>query len=101
MAGSAIPAARPVLALSGLCGEHEEPGPAVGDSTPLRLDGKRIGSVLRTRAGTKPIFVSPGHRIGFPQAERWVLGCGGGYRQPEPTRVAHKLANCSRNGLGA
>ena len=79
-----------------LCGEYEEPGPAVGDSTPLRLDGKRIGSVLRTRAGTKPIFVSPGHRIGFPQAERWVLGCGGGYRQPEPTRWAHKLANVSR-----
>jgi len=79
-----------------LCGEYDEPGPAVGDSTPLRLDGKRTGSVVRTRAGTKPIFVSPGHRIGFPQAVRWVLGCGGGYRLPEPTRIAHKLANASR-----
>jgi len=80
-------------AKSRLVGEHDEPGPKVGDWTPLRYEGRRVGAVLRTRKGTKPIFVSIGHRVGLPQAIRWTLACGGGYRVPEPTRRAHLLAN--------
>ena len=61
---------------SRLVGEYEEPGPEVGDQTRLLHEGKRVGTVLRTRARTKPIFVSPGHRIGHRAAVRWVLACG-------------------------
>lgn len=81
---------------SRLVGEYDEPGPAVGDFAVLRHDGRRIGSVVRTRERVKPLFVSPGHRIGFPQSMRWVLRCCAGYRQPEPTRWAHRECNAMR-----
>jgi deoxyribonuclease V len=83
-------------AKSRLVGEHDEPGPEVGDRVPLRHEGRTVGAVLRTRREVKPIFVSPGHRIGTPAAVRLVLRCGGGYRLPEPTRRAHLLANLLR-----
>ncbi|MHC4136075.1 MAG: deoxyribonuclease V [Planctomycetota bacterium] len=76
-----------------LVGEHAAPGRKVGDQTPLVHEGRRVGAVVRTRAGVKPVFVSPGHRIGLAAAVRWVLATGAGYRLPEPTRQAHLLAN--------
>jgi deoxyribonuclease V len=80
-------------AKSRLVGEHGAPGRQVGDQAPLVHERRRIGAVVRTRAGVKPVFVSAGHRIGLPAAVRWVLATGGGYRLPEPTRQAHLLAN--------
>jgi deoxyribonuclease V len=82
---------------SRLVGVYDEPGRTRGCTSPLRYEGKTVGAVVRTRDDTKPIFVSPGHRIGIPAAVRWVLRCGGGYRQPEPTRWAHRLANRERS----
>jgi deoxyribonuclease V len=79
-------------AKSRLIGEHREPGQAVGDWAPL-LDGEEtIGAVVRTRAGAKPLFVSIGHRIDLPTAIHFVLRCTRGYRLPETTRYAHRLA---------
>lgn len=75
---------------SRLVGEHEEPGPQRGDWSPLRMDGRTVGAVLRTRAGVKPIFVSTGHRIGLRPAMRWVLACSR-FRVPEPIRLAEAL----------
>jgi len=83
-----------------LVGEHKQPGKRVGAQTPLIYRGKTVGAVVRTRRNTRPIYVSPGHRIGIPAAVRWVLRCGGGYRQPEPTRQAHLLSNRARSGAG-
>jgi len=83
-------------AKSRLVGSHDEPGPQAGDSAPLLFEGRRVGTVLRTRAGVKPMFVSPGHRIGHAAAVRWVLACGAGYKLPEPTRLAHLHANRMR-----
>ncbi len=83
-------------AKSRLVGEHATPGEAVGSRADLIASGKDsgelIGGVLRTRAGVKPLFVSLGHRIGLAQAEAWVLRCGGGYRLPQPTRLADQAA---------
>ncbi|MCH7837305.1 MAG: deoxyribonuclease V [Chloroflexi bacterium] len=83
-------------AKSRLVGEHATPGEAVGSRADLidsrGASGELIGSVLRTRAGVKPLFVSLGHRIGLAQAEAWVLRCGGGYRLPQPTRLADQAA---------
>ena len=76
-----------------LVGTHAQPGRAVGAEAPLRHDGRRVGTVLRTRAGAKPVFVSCGHRIGLKAAVRWTLSACRGYRLPEPTRQAHLLAN--------
>jgi deoxyribonuclease V len=78
---------------SRLIGRHDEPGPHKGDWVPL-LDGEeRIGTVLRTRAGVKPLYVSPGHRMDHTQAIEWTLASLGRFRLPEPIRAADRLAS--------
>jgi len=80
-------------AKSRLCGEHPEPGRRRGDRVPLTLEGGVVGTVLTTRDGVKPLYVSPGHRIGVAAAAELALACTGRYRMPEPTRLAHLLTN--------
>ena len=53
--------------------------------------GQKIGSVIRTKPRTNPLFVSPGHKISVDSAARLVQNCLRGYRLPEPTRQAHNL----------
>ena len=79
-------------AKSRLVGEHTAPDEAAGGRSDLIDRGEVIGSVLRTRTGVNPLFVSIGHRIGLAEAEAWVLRCCRGYRLPEPTRLAHQAA---------
>lgn len=78
-------------AKSRLVGTHETPGPARGSSVPL-FDGQEvIGAVVRTRDGVRPVFVSVGHLMDLASSVDLVLACGGGYRIPEPTRLADQL----------
>ncbi len=81
------------VAKSRLYGRHEEVGPKRGDRADL-LDksGNVIGTVLRMREKTNPLYVSPGHLIDVKHATEFVLACSTGYRLPEPTRWAHKVA---------
>lgn len=76
-------------AKSRLLGEAEEPGPEVGDWTPLVHQGKTVGAALRTRPGVKPLYVSVGHLVDLSSAVRMVLSCLRGTRLPEPQRKAH------------
>ena len=80
-------------AKSRLCGAHEEPGSEKGCWMPLLDDGEEIGRVVRTKARVKPLYISPGHKVGFDAALEIVLQCSRGYRLPEPTRQAHLLSN--------
>jgi deoxyribonuclease V len=70
------------------------------------LHGKRaltkevIGSVVRTKFGAGPLYVSVGHRIDLASAVRLVLRCCQGYRMPEPTRQAHLHVNALRRRSG-
>ena len=79
-------------AKSRLTGKFEEPGRAKGARTELKDGEEVIGAALRTRDGTKPIFVSIGHKVDLETALRMVLRCVGKYRIPEPTRRAHLAA---------
>jgi deoxyribonuclease V len=79
-------------AKSRLIGKHGEPDNAARSRVPLIDSGEVVGSVLRTRDGIRPLYVSPGHRISLDDAEAWVLRCCRGYRLPEPTRLAHQAA---------
>ncbi len=79
-------------AKSRLCGEHGPVGPERGEWIELMDGSETIGAVLRTRTGVKPLYISIGNRIDLAAAVRWVLDCGGGYRLPEPTRLAHQVA---------
>ena len=76
-----------------LVGEHL-PLPEQRGSTTNLVDGDEIiGSVVRTRDGVKPVYISIGHRLDLPSSVRIILNCGGGCRLPEPTRWAHRLAS--------
>ncbi|MFO8013991.1 MAG: deoxyribonuclease V [Phycisphaerae bacterium] len=79
-------------AKSRLCGEvRREVGTARGSRAALYDGGERIGTVLRTRTGVKPVYVSVGHRIDLASAERWVLATATRFRLPEPSRRAHRV----------
>lgn len=76
-----------------LYGVHGEPGPEPGDAVPLRdprADEEPIGWVLRTRAGVRPVYVSPGHRIDLDASLELAKACCAGLRLPEPTRLADR-----------
>lgn len=80
------------VAKSRLIGEHAEPGPKRGASTPLTRNGELIGTVLRTRDNVKPLYVSIGHRISLQSASDWILRLCTRYRLPEPIRLADRLS---------
>ncbi|HET8728381.1 MAG TPA: endonuclease V [Alphaproteobacteria bacterium] len=73
-----------------------ELGEEPGDHVPLQWRGRTIGAVVRTKRRTNPVYVSVGHRISLPTAINWVMRAAGGYRLPEPTRLAHLAANALR-----
>ena len=75
-----------------LVGHYDEPARERGNYTYLSDGDETIGAVVRTRTGVKPVFVSTGHRISLDAAIDVVLVCGRGYRLPEPTRWADKIA---------
>lgn len=83
------------VAKTRLFGEHAEPPQSRGAWVPLVDHGERIGAVLRTRAGVKPVYVSIGHSVSLETAIRHVLACTTRYRLPETTRSAHRLAGAS------
>lgn len=60
---------------------------------PLVDKGEVVGAALRSRAGTKPLYISPGHRVGLESAIAVVMACTTRYRLPETTRAAHNLAS--------
>ena len=81
------------VAKSRLYGIHTEVGLSRGDRADLLdKDTNVIGTVLRTREKTNVLYVSPGHLINVEHATQFVLNCVAGYRLPEPTRWAHKVA---------
>lgn len=81
------------VAKTRLVGAHRMPASRRGAWTPLRDADERIGAVLRTRAGVKPLYVSIGHRVSLATAVRWTMACVTRYRLPETTRWAHRLAS--------
>jgi deoxyribonuclease V len=83
------------VAKSRFVGEHRSPPARRGAWAPLLDAGERIGAVLRTRAGVKPIYVSIGHRVSLETAVRYVMACTRRYRLPEPIRAAHRLARAA------
>jgi len=78
---------------SRLIGEHQQPGSRRGAQAGLYDGRERIGSVVRTRDGVKPLYVSVGHRVSLRQAVRLILNLCRGYRQPEVIRFAHQEVN--------
>ena len=83
-------------AKSRLCGEHEDLPLEEPGHTLLKDGGEIIGAAVRTRTGSRPLYVSIGHRVDLPTAIDLVMACCRGYRLPEPTRLAHLAAGDRR-----
>lgn len=79
-----------------LAGQFDAPGAATGDHPPILLRGEQVGWALRSKARCNPLIVSPGHGVGLDSALAWTRRTLRGYRLPEPTRLADRLA--SRRG---
>lgn len=75
-----------------LLGEFIFPGSLKGNFEWIRREGKKVGAVLRTKDGVKPLFVSPGHQIDLSTSNQLILGSCKGFRFPEPLRKAHQLS---------
>lgn len=86
-------------AKSVLCGECEEPADEVGAVSELKHKEEVIAITLRTRAGTKPIYISTGHRVSLESALKFALAVTDGLRVPRPTREADRyVAQLTQNG---
>lgn len=80
------------VAKSRLTGRYDEPGVHKGEQALLMDKGERIGTVLRSKDNTNPLFISPGHRVDHETAVTITMRCLTRYRLPEPTRIADKLS---------
>jgi deoxyribonuclease V len=85
------------VAKSLLCGRVEQN--AEGGLAPLMYKGEIIGAEVVTKQGTKPVYVSVGHRVSLKRATKIVLECTGKYRLPEPIRRAHIAAGEAKRKL--
>ncbi len=81
------------VAKSRLVGTHAEVPAEKGTWVPLWDKEEQIGAVLRSRQGTKPLYISTGHRVSLVGAIAYVLACTPKYRLPETTRLADRLAS--------
>jgi deoxyribonuclease V len=82
-------------AKSRLCGEHTQVGLEPGSQSVLMDGDEVVGEVLRTRSGSRPLYVSSGHKISLENSVYWVLACTRGHRLPEPSHLAHLAAGGS------
>jgi deoxyribonuclease V len=81
---------RPLLA------RGEEPDDFRGAASPLLVAGERVGYLLRTREGARPICVHAAWRTMPEAALEIVLMATGRMRTPEPMRVARTAARDAR-----
>ncbi|GAX61802.1 deoxyinosine 3'endonuclease [Candidatus Scalindua japonica] len=81
-----------------LIGDYNEVGEEMGCYSPLTVQDKVVGAVLRTRKNVKPVFVSPGHKIDLKTSIGLILKSCRGCRLPEPIRQAHNLVKKTATG---
>ena len=81
------------VAKSRLIGEPTK----IGEGNFLVHDGQVVGSVVTTKKGTKPIYVSVGHLVSLTTAVKIVKDCTRGSRLPEPLLWAHRIATVEKS----
>lgn len=69
-----------------------------GATAPIVDQGEVVAMALRTRRGSRPVYVSIGHRVSLATAVELVRSFCDGARVPAPTREAHVWANKARRG---
>ena len=83
------------IARNRLVGEYRR----LADQIFLVQNNQIIGSIVMTKASSKPIFVSIGHLISLATATRIANKCVRNNRMPEPLLQAHKIASARSRKL--
>ncbi|RPI34126.1 MAG: deoxyribonuclease V [Chloroflexota bacterium] len=76
-----------------LTGRHGSLADEQGSVAELADRAEIIDAAVRTRQGVRPVYISPGHLIDVPACVKLTLACAKGYRLPEPTRLADRIAS--------
>jgi deoxyribonuclease V len=75
-----------------LLGDAVEFGPARGSAVPIWDRGEIVGMAVRTKAGSRPVYVSAGHAMDLETAVAAVLATTRTSRIPAPVREAHRIS---------
>lgn len=86
------------VATEAVCGEGIVPHQTRGAYTALRVGRQQVGWLLRSKADSPPLIVSPGHRVALASAADLVMRFVAGGRLPEPMRLAGGLASRQDGG---
>jgi deoxyribonuclease V len=70
-----------------------------GSAVELMSRGEQIGWVYRSRARVKPLYISPGHRVGMPESIEFVRSQTTKTRLLEPLRRAHIASGDGRRSV--
>lgn len=71
-----------------LIGDFEDISLERGNWTDVFYKSQKVGEAVCTRKGTKPIFLSPGNKIGFKNIREIILNLALNSKYPEPLRLA-------------
>jgi deoxyribonuclease V len=71
-----------------LVGESEEIFSEKGNWADVIYKGEKVGEAICSKNDTKPIFVSPGNKVGFRNARNIILDLAINSKYPEPLRLA-------------
>lgn len=75
-----------------LCGTGKLPTEE-GEAGIITYRDKAVGYYLKSKKGSKPIVVAPGHKVSLETSLELIKTCIRKHKLPEPTRVAHLCAN--------
>ena len=73
-----------------------ELGEEVGSAVRLEAKKEQLGWVYRSRTAVKPLYLSPGHKVGMQEVLDFVRSLPGKTKLPEPLRQAHNWAGKAR-----
>ncbi len=81
-----------------LCGEYSRPR-ETGSYHEVRFRNRTVGFVLKTKRDTRPIFVSPGHRVSLQGSLAIALSSLRGHKLPEPLHIARTNARALKRAI--
>ncbi|RDI95341.1 endonuclease V [Meiothermus sp. QL-1] len=84
------------VAKTRLFGQPEAELPQMAGAAVRLMAKEQVGWVYRSRSGVKPLFISPGHRVGLQACLDFVRSLPCKTRLPEPLRRAHLEAGAAR-----
>ncbi|MEO0293143.1 MAG: endonuclease V [candidate division WOR-3 bacterium] len=73
-----------------LVGDYVQVDRKRGKWASIFYNGEKVGEAICTKDGTKPIFFSPGHKIGFESGRKLILNLTRNSKYPEPLRIADR-----------